>query len=203
MNPVEILEQARVFAVLRMQDTDRLKKTINALQDGGIKAVEIVIETPETALALKDIAKSINRPMIAAGGIITQRQALIAAETGADVIVSPICSMNIARFCKSRKIPLIMTAATPNEAYQAWMARTRLIKISPAAPMGGADYIEDLLKPMKFLNVIAAGSIKIDEIPAYLKAGAKAAGLGRALYKDADYAQITKRAELACSKAFE
>ena len=67
--------------------------------------------------------------------------------------------------------------------------------------MGGAEYIEDILRPMKFLNIIAAGSIKIDDIPAYLKAGAKAVGLGRAIYKDADYNEITKRAKLAYNKA--
>ena len=38
-----------------------------------------------------------------------------------------------------------MTATTPNEAYEAWKARTQLIKISPAHPMGGAEYIEDIL----------------------------------------------------------
>ena len=73
-----------------------------------------------------------------------------------------------------------------------------MIKISPANPMGGAEYIEDILRPMKFINIIAAGSIKIEDIQAYLKAGAKAVGLGRALYKNASYEEITKRANEAC-----
>ena len=94
-----------------------------------------------------------------------------------------------------------MTATTPNEAYSAWKARTQLIKISPANPMGGAEYIEDILRPMRFLNVIATGSIKIDDIQAYLKAGVKAIGLGRALYKDASLQEITIRAVKACQKA--
>ena len=136
-----------------------------------------------------------------AGGIITQRQAQIAINSGADVIVSPVFQMNLVRLCKSKRIPLIMTATTPNEAYNAWMAGTQLIKISPANPMGGAEYIEDILRPMKFLNTIAAGSIKIDDIPLYLKAGVKAVGLGRALYKNADLNEITKRAKEAYLKA--
>ena len=198
MNPIEILKKEKVFAVLRIQEQDRLKKTIDALYKGGIKAVEAVIETPETALAIEEITQMKNRPMIMAGGIITQRQAQAAVKMGADAIISPICGINLARLCKSRKTPLIMTAATPNEAYNAWMAGTQLIKISPASPMGGAEYIEDILRPMKFLSVIAAGSIQIDEAPLYLKAGAAAAGLGRALYKDADYAEISRRAERVC-----
>ncbi len=90
-----------------------------------------------------------------------------------------------------------MTATTPNEAYSAWKARTQLIKISPANPMGGAEYIEDMLRPMKFINIIASGSIKINDIKDYLKAGAKAVGLGRALYSNADYNEITARAKAA------
>ena len=200
MNPIEVIEAEKVFAVLRMQDTIKIRQVIGALYSGGIKAIEIVVETPETVGVIEEITKKENRPIIMAGGIITQRQAQIAINSGADVIVSPVFQMNLVRLCKSRKIPLIMTATTPNEAYSAWMARTQLIKISPANPMGGAEYIEDILRPMKFLNVIAAGSIKTDDIQAYLTAGAKAVGIGRAFYKNADLSEITQRAKAACAK---
>ncbi len=193
MIPIEKIADEKVFAVLRNQNPSETENIIKAITDGGINIIEIVIETPEMVKVLEKITKQNNRPLIMAGGIITQRQAQIVIDAGADVIVSPVFQMNLVRLCKSEKTPLIMTATTPNEAYSAWKANTELIKISPANPMGGAEYIEDLLRPMKFLNIIAAGSIKIDDISSYLKAGAKAVGLGRALYKNADYKEITKR----------
>lgn len=199
MNPIEKIEAEKIFAVLRLQEPKRVKEIIQAIKEGGINIIELVVETPEIIEVIKEITQEKDRPMIMAGGIITQRQAQIAIEAGADVIVSPVFQMNLVRLCKSQKIPLIMTATTPNEAYSAWKARTQLIKISPANPMGGAEYIEDILRPMKFLNVIAAGSIKIENIPAYLSAGAKAVGIGRALYKDADLSEIKERAQKACS----
>ncbi len=201
MNPINKIEQEKIFAVLRNQNPAETQEIIKAITDGGIKIVEIVIETPEMVKVLEKITKQDDRPMIMAGGIITQRQAQIVINSGADVVVSPVFQMNLVRLCKSEKTPLIMTATTPNEAYSAWKANTQLIKISPVNPMGGSEYIEDLLRPMKFLNIIAAGSIKIDDIPAYLKAGAKAVGLGRALYKDAAYSEITKIAQQAYNKA--
>ncbi len=200
MNSIEIIAKEKLFAVLRNQNPKETKDIINALTEGGINIAEVVIDTPEKVKELEKITKSENRPLIMAGGIITQRQAQIVIDAGADVIVSPIFQMNLVRLCKSRRIPLIMTATTPNEAYSAWQARTQLIKISPVNPMGGAEYIEDILRPMNFLNVIAAGSIKIDDIPLYIKAGAKAVGIGRALYKDANYQEITMRAKSAKSK---
>lgn len=197
MNPIEKIEKEKVFAVLRNQNTEETENIIKAISDGGINIIEVVIEKPETVGVIEKITHQDSRPLIMAGGIITQRQAQIAIDAGADVIVSPVFQMNLVRLCKSQRIPLIMTATTPNEAYSAWKARTQLIKISPANPMGGAEYIEDILRPMKFINIIAAGSIKIEDIQAYLKAGAKAVGLGRALYKNASYEEITKRANEA------
>lgn len=200
MNPIEKIEKEKIFAVLRNQYAEATEEVINALSKGGINIVEIVIDSPEMVKILEKITKQETRPLIMAGGIITQRQAQIAIDAGADVIVSPVFQMNLVRLCKSSGIPLIMTATTPNEAYSAWKARTQLIKISPANPMGGAEYIEDILRPMKFLNIIAAGSIKIEDVQSYIKAGAKAVGLGRALYKNASYEEITQRARLACEK---
>ncbi len=200
MNPIKRISDEKLFAVLRMSEAEKTKDVINAITDGGINIVEIVIDTPDMVKVIEDISKKDTKPLIMAGGIITQRQAQIAINAGVDVIVSPVFQMNLVRLCKSQRIPLIMTATTPNEAYSAWKARTQLIKISPAHPMGGAEYIEDILRPMKFINIIAAGSIKIDDIPSYLKAGAKAVGIGRALYKDADFNEITRRSKLAKSK---
>lgn len=198
MTAIKKIEKEKLFAVLRNQDTNKIEDTIKAINDGGINIIELVIDSAEMVKELENLTKSDNRPMIMAGGIITQRQAQIAIDAGADVIVSPIFQMNLVRLCKSQKIPLIMTATTPNEAYEAWKARTQLIKISPAHPMGGAEYIEDILRPMNFLEVIAAGSIAIEDVKAYIQAGAKAVGLGRALIGNAYNKEITNRAKLAC-----
>ena len=203
MNAIEKISEEKIFAVLRIQEKETAKNIIKSLNDGGINIVEIVIEKPEMVSLIEEITKTDDRPLIMAGGIITQRQAQIAINAGADVVVSPVFQMNLVRLCKSQRIPLIMTATTPNEAYSAWKARTQLIKIAPAHPMGGAEYIEDILRPMKFINVIAAGSIKTEDISSYLRAGAKAVGIGRALYKDASLDEIKKRAEYACKKIKE
>jgi 2-dehydro-3-deoxyphosphogluconate aldolase/(4S)-4-hydroxy-2-oxoglutarate aldolase len=203
MTAIKKIEKEKLFAVLRNQDTNKIEDTIKAISDGGINIIELVIDSPEMVKELENLTRNDNRPMIMAGGIITQRQAQIAIDAGADVIVSPIFQMNLVRLCKSQRIPLIMTATTPNEAYEAWKARTQLIKISPAHPMGGAEYIEDILRPMNFLEVIAAGSIAIEDVQAYIKAGAKAVGLGRALIENADINEIKKRAQIACEKIKE
>ena len=101
--------------------------------------------------------------------------------------------MNLVKFSKDRHIPFIAGTSTANEAYNAWKARIPLIKIYPITAMGGALYIEDLLRPMPFLNIMPLGNIKLDEISSYIKAGAKVVGVGRDLYDGYSLSEITSR----------
>ena len=123
----------------------------------------------------------------------TQRQAQIAIDSGADVIVSPIFQMNLVKFSKDKRIPYIPGTSTANEAYSAWKSRIPLIKIYPISAMGGADYLTNLLRPMPFLNVIAQGDVKLSDVKTYIEAGAMAVGVGRDLYDGYNLAEITKR----------
>ena len=193
MNVIQKILKEKVHCVIRVADPERVIEIATALNKGGINTVEIIIQNPEIVDVIHYLNSTENLTIMA-GGIITQRQAQTAINAGASVIVSPVFQMNLVRICQSHRLPLIMTATTPNEAYSAWKARTPLIKIFPTKPMGGAVYIEDMLRPMPFLNVIATGNIEIDEAADYIKAGAKAVGIGRSLYLNADAMEIEQRA---------
>jgi len=202
MNPIEKLLNEKVHAVIRVAEPEKVVEIATSLSKAGLKTMEIIIQNPEIVDVIHYL-NSTENITIMAGGIITQRQAQTAINVGASIIVSPVFQMNLVRICQTNRRPLIMTATTPNEAYSAWKARTPLIKIYPTKPMGGAVYIEDLLRPMPFLNVIATGNIELDLVTDYLKAGARAVGIGRALYKDADPKEIEERAKFVLEKVKE
>lgn len=199
MNPIQRIKEQKVYAVVRVDNPEKAISISKALIKGGINIIELMIENAELIKAVEELKKT-EDVLLAAGGIITERQALISINAGADIIVSPIFQMNLVRLCKNRKIPLLMTATTPNEAYDAWKARTPLIKIYPTKAMGGAQYIEELLRPMKFLDIIATGSITLEDFTTYLDAGARAVGIGRAFYQYATEEEITERARYVLKK---
>lgn len=199
MNPIQRIKEQKVYAVVRVNNPEKAISISRALISGGINIIELMIENSEFADAIRELKKT-EDVLLAAGGIITQRQADISIKSGADIIVSPIFQMNLMRLCKTQRVPLIMTATTPNEAYAAWKARTPLIKIYPTKAMGGAQYIEELLRPMKFLDVIATGSISLEDFTTYLDAGARAVGIGRAFYQYASDNEIIERAKYALKK---
>lgn len=199
MNPIQRIKEQKVYAVVRVDNPEKAVSISRALIKGGINIIELMIENAELIRAIEEL-KQTEDVLLAAGGIITERQAAVAIKAGADIIVSPIFQMNLVRLCKNHKVPLLMTATTPNEAYAAWKARTPLIKIYPTKAMGGAQYIEELLRPMKFLDIIATGSVTLEDFTTYLDAGAKAVGIGRAFYQYAKDEEITERAKYVIKK---
>ena len=188
--------RSRIYGIIREDEPQKALEIAQAYLEGGIKVVEInsTIET------IKKVCQ-INGIFVAQGGIITSEQAHLGIEAGAKLLVSPILQMGLTKVSSSSKIPLILSATTPNEAYSAWKVRVPIIKIFPIKDLGGATYIEDLLRPMKFLNVMPCGSVKIEHIKPLLNAGACAIGMGRGLYLNKNYEEIVVSVKEAVAQA--
>ena len=183
--------------ILRGKDSKSIRDKAMALIDGGIKILEINIENTDMFGAIKEISQHAS---VCAGGIITALQAKTAIEYGAEILSSPIFQMNIVKISKDRLVPYIAGTSTANEAYSAWKARIPLVKIYPITAMGGALYIEDLLRPMPFLKVMPTGNVKLSEVADYIKAGAHSVGVGRDFYEGYSLAEITSRARKIVSE---
>ena len=191
-NLINLLAEEKILPILRCKDPQLMIDRAKALIDAGVKVIETNVENPTIYKAIEEISKYAN---VCAGGIITSLQAEAAILSGAKILSSPIFSMNLVKISKDKQIPYIAGTSTANEAYNAWKARIPLIKIYPITAMGGAMYIEDLLRPMPFLNVMPLGNVKIDEIQSYINAGASVVGIGRDLYDGLSLSEITNRAK--------
>lgn len=196
-NLIKKIAQEKIYPIIRCKDAQKTVDIANAMIEGGIKILEINVENPSLYKAIEEISK---KAIVSAGGIITYSQASNAVLAGAKIISSPIYSMNMVKISKDKQIPLIASTSTPNEAYTAWQARIPLIKIFPAKALGGALYIEDLLRPMPFLNVMPSGDITVDEIYDYIKIGASAVGIGRNFYEGRTAKEITEKSKEVIEK---
>ena len=190
INLIKKLSENKIFPIIRNNEPKIVVETAKALIDGGIDIIEITAENPNIFNAINTLSKD---AIICAGGIITTLQAQTAIECGAKIISSPIFQTNLVKISKDRQIPLIAGTSTANEAYAAWKARIPLVKVYPVTALGGCEYIENMLRPMPFLNVIPQGDVKLEEVNDYIKAGAAAVGLGRQLTSANTYSEITNR----------
>lgn len=196
-NVIKQIIENKIYGTVRADDTARTVEIANAYIEAGIKVLEI----NSSVEAIKEVSMKNKGVSIAAGGVITTEQAQEAIGAGAKLLVSPILQMGLVKFSSWHKIPLILTATTPNEAYSAWKARVPLIKIYPIKDLGGSTYIEDLLRPMNFLNVMPTGSVGVADIKDYLASGANAVALGRELYLGRTYEQIVEITKTAIEEA--
>ena len=184
------LKEIKIFPIIRSSNPQDVVEKVNALLDGGLDVMEVNVENPSIFNAIKKVSE---KAIICAGGIITSMQAQVAIDSGAKLFSSPIFQTNLLKISKDKRLPFIAGTTTANEAYSAWKSRIPVVKIYPITAMGGVDYIENLLRPMPFLNVIPQGDVKLSEIQAYLDAGAIAVGVGRNLTNADTYSQITQR----------
>lgn len=193
-NLIKVLSDEKICPIIRSGDAKNVVDTAKALFDGGMKILEINVENASIYKAIEQVQEFM---YVCAGGIITSVQAEAAIASGAKILSSPIFSMNLVKLSKDKEIPFIAGTSTANEAYTAWKARIPLIKIYPITEMGGAKYVENILRPMQFLNLMPSGNVKINEVKSYIDAGASVVGVGRDLYYGLSYTQITERAKEA------
>ena len=189
-NYIGRIAEDKIYPIIRCKDAERTVEIAKALVEGGIRTVEINVENASIYEAIKEVSKIAT---VCAGGIITSTQADYAFKNGAKLFASPIFQMNLVKISKNLRIPFIAGASTPNEAYTAWKSRTPLIKLFPADAMGGASYVENILRQMPFLNLMPTGNVKLSEVVTYLTAGAKAVGVGRDFYQGFTTKEITAR----------
>ena len=184
------LKKNKVFPIIRSTDEKDVIAKVNALLDGGLDVMEVNVEAPRIFNAISKVA---DKAIICAGGIITSLQAQAAIDSGAKIISSPIFQHNLLKISKDKQLPFIAGTSTANEAYLAWKSRIPVVKIYPITAMGGVEYIENLLRPMPFLNISPQGDVKLHEVADYLKASALAVCVGRNLTGVDSYSEITKR----------
>jgi len=190
INLLDVLKENKVFPIIRSNNPDEILSVARAIIKGGLNIIEINGVNSKVYNAIEKLSKE---AIICAGGIITSVQAQIAIDCGAKIISSPIFSTSLVKISKDRQIPFIAGTSTANEAYKAWQARIPVVKVFPAAALGGVEYIENILRPMPFLNVIAQGDVKLNEVKAYINAGALAVGIGRNLISGFTCEEITQR----------
>lgn len=191
-NLIKKIADKKIYPIIRSANAQEAIDTASALVEGGLDIIEVNLVNDSLYDAIFEISKFAT---VCAGGIITGQQASKSLDFGAKVLSSPVFHMNMVKISKDKKVPLIACVSTPNEAYNAWKTRVPLLKVFPAKALGGILYIEDLLRPMPFLNIMPSGNILLKEVPDYIKAGARAVGVGRDFYANSSFSEITQKAK--------
>lgn len=172
-----------IIGILRGIDAVFFEELMAASFDAGLQALEVTMNTPGAETMISRCRSHVPTGCFLGMGTIRNKpEAIRAADAGAMFLVSPNLDTEIIAFGKEAGIPVIAGALTPTEVYTAWQAGADLIKIFPCRAMGGPQYIRDLLGPFDHLPLVPVGGVDLESAGAYLAAGAKALGVGPALF---------------------
>jgi 2-dehydro-3-deoxyphosphogluconate aldolase/(4S)-4-hydroxy-2-oxoglutarate aldolase len=196
--PSAILRDTRAVAVLRARHASDYAPVIEALQRGGVLSIELTLSTPgvwdELPLLRERFGGSLE---IGVGTVTEAAEAETALDLGAAYIVTPVTDPGVIAACIERGVPVYPGGLTPTELHAGWKLGATAVKVFPASTVG-AGYVSQLRGPFPDIEVIPSGGVNIEDVPAWIRAGALAVSLGGPLLGDAfnggDLQDLTARA---------
>ncbi|MFB5675925.1 bifunctional 4-hydroxy-2-oxoglutarate aldolase/2-dehydro-3-deoxy-phosphogluconate aldolase [Paenibacillus terreus] len=175
----EILEH-KVIAIIRNANPEDVPKIIKALYEGGIKIVEITMNSPKVLSVIEKAADEFGgKVKIGAGTVLDPETARSAILAGAEFILSPTVKVETIKMTKRYGAVSIPGAFTPTEILEAYENGGDIIKVFPATL--GPGYIKDIRGPLPQIPLLPTGGVGLDNIKDYMAAGAVGFGIGSSL----------------------
>jgi 2-dehydro-3-deoxyphosphogluconate aldolase / (4S)-4-hydroxy-2-oxoglutarate aldolase len=198
------VERHVIIGVVREDRASDAWEIARAYLENGLRTIEITLTTPEAFSLIEKLRSEYDDQeiVIAAGTVRNGNDAADARRAGALALVSPHTDLRVIEYAAEHDLLCIPGAATPTEIIRAWEAGGDLIKVYPVPLLGGPDYIRTVRQPIRDVRMLAGGPVKIEEIEAYLDAGAVAMNLGgslsvASLVADKKWDEIGRRAARA------
>ncbi|MBM2827286.1 MAG: 4-Hydroxy-2-oxoglutarate aldolase [Dehalococcoidia bacterium] len=187
-----------LVAVVRTATPEQAIEVCRALVRGGITLLEITMTIPQAATVIAEVVKD-SRTIVGAGSVTSVAQADAVLSAGARFVVSPVKALDLIPICHKAGVPCIISGLTPTEILEAHEAGSDMVKVFPASSLGGPAYIRALREPLPQLKLMPSGGVGLDNLKAYLEAGASALALGGSLMPSGpiergEYEEVAERA---------
>ncbi len=200
-----VLAADRVMAILRYPAGGDVLAAIGALRDGGVRVLEVTVDTPGAWDAIATAARTADL-LIGAGTVTTPDQVRRVAAAGGRFVVSPGLDLDVLAAAHDCGLASLPGVATGTEVLAAQRAGADLLKLFPAGALG-VRYLAELRGPFAGTGFVATGGIRTADIRGWLDAGAFAVALGSDLAgrvapaSAPDVATLTAAAQLALREA--
>jgi 2-dehydro-3-deoxyphosphogluconate aldolase/(4S)-4-hydroxy-2-oxoglutarate aldolase len=196
-----------VVAILRAADAGRFLEVGRVLYEGGVRAVEVTLTSRGALEAFGRLSGELpGAAVLGVGTVRSVGDAELAVEAGATYLVAPDFRPEVVAWAVGNGVPVVPGALTPTEVAAAWAAGATAVKVFPVSAVGGPAYVKAVRAPLPEVPLVPTGGVGIDDIGAYLAAGAVAVGIGSPLLGDAgepggDLRGLAERARRAVAAA--
>ncbi|GAA0729822.1 bifunctional 4-hydroxy-2-oxoglutarate aldolase/2-dehydro-3-deoxy-phosphogluconate aldolase [Aquimarina litoralis] len=199
----QITKDTGIVPLFYHEDINIVKQVIKACYDGGARVFEFTNRGDHAQDIFGEVAKWIQKELpgmvLGVGSIVDPGTTSLFIQKGANFIVSPILNKEIAKVCNRRKVAWLPGCATLTEINYAEELGAEIVKIFPAAQIGGADFVKSIKAPCPWTSIMPSGGVtpEKENLTDWFNAGVHCVGMGSKLIaKDKngnlDYDKITE-----------
>ena len=191
--------QCPLIGIIRGVTPGEALATARALYDGGIRIIEVPLNSPDPLTSIRTIAGAMGKDaLVGAGTVLTVDDVENVREAGGRLVVSPNMNPEVIAATAERGMVSCPGIFTPTEAFAALRAGATLIKLFPAEAAS-----PKMVKAMCAIlptdaTLLIVGGVTPESMRGWLDAGANGFGLGGGLYKPGQSPEDT----LAKAKAY-
>jgi len=167
-NLSKLLLRAPVVPLVQSNDSEEAVAIAQALLDGGMLVLEVVLRTDAAYECLQAITEAFPEVEVGAGTVLSGAQAEKAIAHGATFIVSPGLHESVVRVAQDNGLPVLPGIATATELQQAWNMGLRSVKFFPAGLSGGPKMLEALASVFRDVTFMPTGGVNKDNLLEYL-----------------------------------
>lgn len=189
-----------IVGILRGVPAEKTVEVAEALADGGVDVIEVTADTDGALDTIARLSAAFDRSevLVGAGTVLDSETAGAALRAGAEFVVTPSFDAEVVRTCNRYGAVVAPGVMTPTEAVNAYEAGADVLKVFPASTLG-PGHIGSLKGPLEHLPLLPTGGVSLDNVEAFVEAGADGVGVGSSLVdSDAvaagDYEVLTDRA---------
>jgi 2-dehydro-3-deoxyphosphogluconate aldolase/(4S)-4-hydroxy-2-oxoglutarate aldolase len=188
---VRRIEQVRVIALAELDDAEQAEKAGTSLVAAGCGCVEV----ENGGLGVLRAARRVDGLLVGAGNLRSPQDAEVAARAGVHFATANATNTDVVRACRELELPFFPGVTTPTEIERLAMLGVRGMRVFPAAPLGGANYVQALAESYPELRFLPSGGIGPEHVRGYLRLdtvlGVSVCGIvGKDLLRSHSYARI-------------
>jgi 2-dehydro-3-deoxyphosphogluconate aldolase/(4S)-4-hydroxy-2-oxoglutarate aldolase len=162
-----ILAPAPVIPVLVIERVEDAAPIAEALVEGGLPVLEVTLRTPVAFDAITAI-KTVRDAIVGAGTALNAEQYDQACAAGAEFIVSPGLTADLAEAAANSRVPHLPGVATAGEIMRALELGYSRLKFFPATAAGGPPALHALSSVFRDVRFCPTGGITLETAPQWL-----------------------------------
>lgn len=173
-----------VVAIIRGVKPDEAIAIGTAIAEAGIKIIEVPLNSPQPFESIERLATALGDDcVIGCGTLLSKKDAQRVADAGGQIAVTPNTRTAIIKRCLKLGLTPMPGWATPSEAFKAYQAGARYLKLFPAATYGPSH-----IKAVRAVlpgdaKILAVGGVGPNVAAQWLAAGVNGLGIGSDIYK--------------------